>query len=152
MTTSKSSGFTLIELMIAVALVGILAAVAYPTYMEQVRKARRADAQASLLQLAGIMERFYTENNSYTGACLEGDGDASCTQVVFPNSTPLEGGDTHYTLSAVVNDAGDAYDLTAARELTSPQIDDKCGTLSLSSTGQRGISDQDSGVAVDDCW
>ncbi|MCP4091353.1 MAG: prepilin-type N-terminal cleavage/methylation domain-containing protein, partial [Gammaproteobacteria bacterium] len=56
----KSRGFTLIELMIVVAIVGILAAIAYPSYQEQVRKSRRADANGALLGLANAMQRHAT--------------------------------------------------------------------------------------------
>ncbi len=144
-------GFTLIELMIAVVVVGILAAIAYPSYTEQVKKARRADAKGVLLQLAGVMERFYTENNTYDGACLEGDSDG-CTQTVFPKYVPLEGNERYYELS-IARDADtstEQYSLAATR--LGSQQDDKCGTLALSNTGVRSISNQGSGVAVDDCW
>jgi len=62
---TATQGFTLIELMIAVAIVGILAAIAYPSYIEHVRKTRRADAKAVVLELSQWMERFYTENSRY---------------------------------------------------------------------------------------
>lgn len=62
---NKSSGFTLIELMIAVAIVGILAAIAYPQYVEYVRKGRRAECRSALLVGAQKMEKFYSNNNQY---------------------------------------------------------------------------------------
>ena len=64
----NTKGFTLIELMIAVAIVGILAGIAYPSYQDSVRKSRRADAKGALLGFANAMERYFTENNSYLGA------------------------------------------------------------------------------------
>ena len=60
-------GFTLIELMIVVAVIAILAAIAYPSYQDSVRKSRRADAKAVVLNAAQILERCYTQNNVYTG-------------------------------------------------------------------------------------
>ena len=61
-------GFTLIEVMIVVAIVAILAAVAYPSYQDSVTKSRRADAQGVLMGFAGAMERHYTNENTYTDA------------------------------------------------------------------------------------
>ena len=64
---ARSRGFTLIEVMMTVVIIGILAAIAYPAYQDQVRKGRRADAMAQLLTLAQAYERFYTSNNTYAG-------------------------------------------------------------------------------------
>lgn len=66
----SSKGFTLIELMIAVAIVGILAAIAYPSYQQYVLKTRRAAAQGCLQELAQWMERYYTSNMTYANASL----------------------------------------------------------------------------------
>jgi len=64
----QQNGFTLIELMIALAIVGILAAIAYPSYQDSVMKSLRTDATGALLGLANAMERHFTETNSYLGA------------------------------------------------------------------------------------
>ena len=63
---NKTKGFTLIELMIVVVVIAILAAIAYPSYREQVRKTRRSEAQAKLMEILQNQERFYTTNNTYT--------------------------------------------------------------------------------------
>ena len=65
MSERKSAGFTLIELMIVVAIVGILAAVAYPSYIDSVRKGKRAEARAALTSLLQQQERYFTQNNTY---------------------------------------------------------------------------------------
>ena len=70
MKTRRNQGFTLVELMIVVAIVAILAAIAYPSYKEYVRKSRRADAKAVLVEAAQFMERVYTEDFSYASAEL----------------------------------------------------------------------------------
>jgi type IV pilus assembly protein PilE len=59
-------GFTLIELMIVVVIVGILAAIAYPSYQQYARETKRADAHAALLRIATLEEKFFSNNNTYT--------------------------------------------------------------------------------------
>jgi type IV pilus assembly protein PilE len=100
--------------------VGILAAIAYPSYQEQVRKARRSDAQGSLMALAQFMERFYTLNNVYTGAALP-----------FTQS-PIDAGTKYYNLSLQAV-ASDSFTLRAVPI----QADPTCGTMTLSNTGAR---------------
>ena len=65
MKQTKNNGFTLVELMIAVGIVGILSAIAYPSYQNSILKSRRADAKSGLLQLTNFMERLYTETGCY---------------------------------------------------------------------------------------
>lgn len=66
MQIKKSAGFTLVELMIVVAIIGIIAAIAYPSYQDQVRKAKRSDGQSKVMDAMARQERFYSENNTYT--------------------------------------------------------------------------------------
>lgn len=66
----RNKGFTLIELMITVAIVGILASIAYPSYIRQVQQSRQADAQGEVMELASAMEAYRAKNFSYTGANL----------------------------------------------------------------------------------
>ena len=156
---SCSNGFTLIELMIVVAIVGILAAIAFPSYTEQVRKTRRADATGALLGLAGVLERKYTENGNYcdsggaggANTCgLAGTNDTG-TPTIYSATSPVDGGTAAYNLSInAMNAAGTTYTLHATR--TGPQAGDKCGTLTLTQDGTRGITGQASGITVNDCW
>jgi prepilin-type N-terminal cleavage/methylation domain-containing protein len=89
---SRSGGFTLIELMIVVVVIGILAAIAYPSYQEHVRKARRADAQTALLELAQFMERHYTANGKYLTS-------ANAAPTLPFSEAPKDGTGKYYDLS-----------------------------------------------------
>ena len=134
-TRPEQSGFTLIELMITVAIVGILAAIAYPSYTQYVERARRNDAKAVLLEAAQYMERRFTENRTYAGSTL-------------PTSlakSPREG-DTWFDIS-LGNLGVTTYILTAAPK--SGWIPAKCGTLSLNQLGVKGVS---TGDLLSDCW
>lgn len=129
-----AAGFTLIELMIVVAVVAILAAVAYPSYQDQVRKSRRAQAKADMVEYAQLAERFHTANNTYVGFTLP--------SVV----SPREGGTARYTFTpaGAFTDAN-AFTITATA--VNGQDEDKCGNLSLSNTGAKT-----SGGEVSECW
>lgn len=131
----KTAGFSLVELMVAVAVVGILVGIAYPSYLENVRQTRRTDAQVALLALANAMERYYTENYTYAGAALGAGG-------IFPSEAPLDGNDKYYDLSIT---AADATSFTIGAAPKNGQAGDRCGTMTLTSVGARG-------AAAGDCW
>lgn len=137
----QKNGFTLIELMIAVAIVALLAAVAYPSYQEQIAKAKRADAASALMTGAQALERFYTSNGSY----LDANGDLAA---VFPTQSP-ESGTAFYTISATALTAN-SFTLRATR--TGSMAGDRCGNLQLNSAGARTLHDNASGTDVADCW
>ena len=141
MKKHKQKGFTLIELMIVVAVVGILSAIAYPSYTEYVRRGHRADARAGLLQAQLWMERAATA----TG--------------VYPTALPANltwSGDTskRYTIGFAANNTNAAFTLTAAPKSPGPQASDKCGTYTLSNTGLRGANGKTSTQSGYDtnCW
>jgi type IV pilus assembly protein PilE len=139
-----SKGFTLIELMITVAIVGILASIAIPSYQDSVRKSRRADAKAALLGLANAMERHFTETNSYEGAGTTGtpaNTGAPSIYTIPPQTASF------YTVTI---NAAAATTFTLHAAPTGAQTDPRCGTLTLTHTGARGITSQTGTVA--ECW
>ncbi len=143
----KQSGFNLVELMIVVAIVGILAAFAYPSYMNQVRSTKRADCSGALAGLANAMERHYSVNGSYLGAA-DGGGNTGAP-AIFLSSCPLDGGTANYTLDIQAATAS-VYTLRAIP--AGGQAEDKCGTLTLNNRGVKGVTGADSGVTWEECW
>lgn len=128
--TRRNSGFTLIELMIVVLVIGILAAIAYPSYARYVEQARRADGKSALLDAAQRLERCHTQNNTY----------ANC--MVFPVTSP----DGFYSVDATVMEPM-AFTLTAAPQ--GAQAASPCETYSLASNGVRGVTGT---LGADRCW
>lgn len=146
----RQNGFTLIELMIVVAIVGILAAIAYPSYRDYVIETRRADAQGALMGLANAMERHYTENNTYRNASMGGGSDHTGEPSIFPTEAPLDGDDKFYDLS-IISATATSYTIRATPK--NDQAGD--GFLQLDSTGARAWdenSDGDVGDANEDDW
>ena len=148
--TQANAGFSLMEIMIALTIIGILAAIALPSYQESVRKGRRADAQSNLVAFANAMERHYTNNAAYTGAAGT-DGTPANTGAprIFATESPIDGGAKFYNLRISAATAT-TYTLQAVPK--GGQADDKCGTLVLSQTGAKTVADADSGVTAGDCW
>jgi type IV pilus assembly protein PilE len=126
----QAAGFTLIELMIVVAIVGILSAIALPSYRQYVLKANRQDAQAILMETSQFMERYFTTNNAYTGST-----DAALlanVSAVSPKGSSGTGVKYNITFSVARTDS--AYTLKATR--ANGQVNDStCGDLTLSNTG-----------------
>ncbi|MBX9894064.1 MAG: type IV pilin protein [Nitrosomonas sp.] len=143
----KVTGFTLIELMVAVAILGILASVALPSYQNYVRQSNRAVAKSLLYENAQFMERFYTQNNQYD-ATVGADGVANRggddIAVALPLTQSPRNGTAQYNISLqAVTDS--TFILQAIP--TGTMAGDICGTLTLTHTGVQGA---DGNIA--DCW
>lgn len=145
-----TSGFTLIEVMIAAAIVAILAAIAYPSYQDSVRKSRRADARAVLVEAASFMERFYTENFCYSNqrTATGCDGAAVALPAHLTVSPSGSAAGTQYYNITLTNLTATTFTLNAAP--TGAQSSDTgCGTLRLTNTGQKTVSGS---KPVAECW
>jgi len=143
----KQHGFSLLELMIVVAIIGIIAAIAYPSYQQQIHKTRRADCSGALAGLGNSMERFFTVNSTYLGAAAAGANTGA--PAVFPATCPTDGGTAYYNLS-IQAATGSTFNLQAVP--IGAQANDKCGTLTLTNTGLKGVTGQKAGVTWENCW
>ena len=128
----QMAGFTLIELMVVVAIIGILMAIAYPSYQEYVLRGNRSEGQAFLNDAAARQERYYAQNNTYADTAVK---------LGYANNNSSN---TKYTL-AISNVSATTYTLTA----TPARTDSKCGNLSLNQAGTKG--ETGSGTLAD-CW
>ncbi len=128
--TYYQKGFTLLELMIVIAIIAILTSVAYPNYQDSVRQARRSDAQAAMLEMANYMERKFTEKNQYNS--LSASSMITASQITSDYYT--------FTLPTLTTTS---FTINGAPQGT--QASDSCGTLTLTHTG-------DKRAAITGCW
>jgi type IV pilus assembly protein PilE len=138
----QQRGFTLIELMVTVAIIAIIAAIAVPAYQNQAQKTRRADAYTCLMDAAQRQEKFFYQNNTYT---------ITLTQLGYPAGVVNCGDNANYTLTAAAGAGGigNSYVLTATRANVQT-TDTRCGDLTLSSTGVKGNTNAT--AAASECW
>lgn len=137
MHTKKNRGFTLVELMIVVAVVTVLAAVALPSYNDYMQRGRRADARAGLQQAAMWFERAMTANGVYP------------TAAQFPASLAAVPSNT-YAIGVVVNGGQTTYTLTATPQ--NAQAADRCGSFTLTNVGVRSVTGNTAPWDAVQCW
>ncbi len=143
----RLAGFTLIELMITVAIVGILMAVAIPSFVEQMRKGRRSDAMVLLLDAYNRQEQYMLDNSTYS---------ADMTKLGF-GASPAISEEGHYLVKVVTPSAScpinRCYELQARPVSGGHQADDKrCAVFSMNFRGQQKALDASSNDTTTECW
>jgi type IV pilus assembly protein PilE len=141
---SLLTGFSLIELLVVLVIVGIVSAIALPSYTQHVQRGHRAEAIGALLEAQHFMARFYSAHGRYDGSTQE---PGKRPELPLRLQGIPAGSDLRYQLrleAATVN----SYELQA--QPVGSMVNDKCGVLTLNQTGLKGLGDSDLSVA--DCW
>jgi type IV pilus assembly protein PilE len=134
MRAARARGFTLIELVITIAIVGVLVAVALPTYRDHMRKSRRAEAQAYLMAVAGRQQQFLIDSRSYAA-------NLATINIPMPASVVA----AYDVTLVVVGGPPQTFALTAAPKPGTDQVYERCGTLGVDQTGAKTAS-------LSSCW
>ncbi len=125
-----NTGFSLIELLVGIAIVAILASVAFSSYSNSMQKSRRTDAKSTLLQIAALQEKQYFQNNVYTTDIQNLFGSTDSTDGFYDITVTVDESDTG------CQGDGSCFVLTATADATSPQFDDTaCRSFTLANTG-----------------
>jgi type IV pilus assembly protein PilE len=142
-TARPARGFTLIELMVTVAVVAILAAIALPSYLEQIARSKRSDVQTVLMEDADYMQRYYAANNTYLAA-------NGVTPTLPATQSPKSGAGANYTITidAAPKTTATTFSLTATP--AGSMVNDKCGSFTYDNIGTKGVTG--AGQTPATCW
>jgi type IV pilus assembly protein PilE len=136
-------GFTLIELMIVVAIVGILATIAATLYSLQVQKSRRTDARTAVLDLAGREERFFSVANSYS---------QNPADVGYPGAFPQNVGSGYYSINVVAGVGPPPSYIITATAINQQLADTPCASFSIDQLGHQSSLDSGGVDSTATCW
>ncbi|EJN29333.1 prepilin-type N-terminal cleavage/methylation domain-containing protein [Pseudomonas sp. GM78] len=128
----SNRGFTLIEIMIVIAIIGIVMTIAAPSFTEYLNKGRRTEVAGLLSEQAQILERHYSKSS------------------VYSNATGLSAGNDYYSITPTLTDQ--TFLLTAIRKSGTAMAADKCGDFTLTNTGVRSMVNATDGLTTKDCW
>jgi type IV pilus assembly protein PilE len=149
-TRRHVAGFTLIELMIAVAIIGILVKLAYPAYTQSVLKSHRAEAKAALLDLASREERYFSTTNTFTTSAPALGYSSTATLTASAPLSVQAGNAIYYKLSVALDSTASAPNFTATATAVNNQVGDtKCKDFSLTQAGVQSVNGTDTAA---NCW
>ena len=134
-STNRIAGFSLVELMIVVAIVGILAAIGYPSYQNYARESKRTDARAGLERMAQLQERFFSDNNRYTSVA---------SALGYGSNSPASP-EGYWTLTVQAGDNA-TFTVRAAPGGSRGHVDPDCQTMDLDAAGRKISS------PTSECW
>jgi type IV pilus assembly protein PilE len=139
----RSRGFSLIELMVTIAVIAVLAGVALPSYRDQIARGKRSDVQTALVEDAAYMQRYYAANNTYLAA-------NGVTPTLPAAQSPKGPAGANYTITidAAPNTTDTTFRLTATP--TGGMASDPCGSFTYDNLGTKGITG--TGLTVANCW
>jgi type IV pilus assembly protein PilE len=149
----KSRGFTIIEVLVVVAILGILAAIAIPQVTKYTTNARRADGKTALLAAAQAMERYYTNNYKYADATIGNDKNATFSEYSQSGYYQLCFTDNTLTECKLSNSESTKFRIKAVPVTTDKQANDTlCKTMTINQLGEKKAYDNLNADKTSDCW
>lgn len=139
----KSRGFTIIEILTVLAIIGLLAAIAIPSYRKSVQKSNRSDAKITLSRLATLEERYYFRANNYTG-------DFADIVTGATSGAPINSDGSYYSIVLTLSGGGTGWSMTATAQGTQA-TDTDCAKFTLTNLGTKTAVNS-SNAANTSCW